>query len=111
VRKTDQLKGTLTTLGQSFGETFKQVGQVAAQQGGQLLQQALQQGAQLAAQGAQSKIFVLLGTRCLFFFYLMLLITLVIHSNVFILQPTDKENILLSDRQRKCERPTDKRYY
>ena len=59
----DQLKGTLTTLGQSFGETFKQVGQVAAQQGGQLLQQALQQGAQLAAQGAQSKIFVLLGTR------------------------------------------------
>jgi hypothetical protein len=51
----DQLKGTLTTLGQSFGETFKQVGQVAAQQGGQLLQQALQQGAQLAANGAQSK--------------------------------------------------------
>ena len=51
----DQLKGTLTTLGHSFGETFKQVGQVAAQQGGQLLQQALQQGAQLAANGAQSK--------------------------------------------------------
>jgi hypothetical protein len=39
----------------SFGETFKQVGQVAAQQGGQLLQQALQQGAQLAANGAQGK--------------------------------------------------------
>lgn len=59
----DQLKGTLTALGHSFAETFKQVGQVAAQQGGQLLQQALQQGAQLTAQGAQSKIFVLLGTR------------------------------------------------
>ena len=51
----DQLKGTLTALGHSFAETFKQVGQVAAQQGGQLLQQALQQGAQLVANGAQSK--------------------------------------------------------
>ena len=56
----DQLKGTLTTPGQSFGETFKQVDQVAAQQGGQLLQQALQQGAQLAAHGAQSKIIYIL---------------------------------------------------
>ena len=56
----DQLKGTLTTLGQSFGETFKQVDQVAAQQGGELLQRALQQGAQLAAIGAQSKIIYIL---------------------------------------------------
>ena len=56
----DQLKGTLTALGHSFGETFKQVGQAAVQQGGQLLQQALQQGAQLAAIGAQSKIIYIL---------------------------------------------------
>ena len=51
----DQLKGTLTQLGQTFGETFKQVGQAAAQQGGDLLNQALQQGALLAANGAQSE--------------------------------------------------------
>ncbi|XP_052106378.1 uncharacterized protein LOC127738924 [Mytilus californianus] len=48
----DQLKLQLHALGETFGETFKQVGQAAAQQGTDLLNQALQQGTQLAANGA-----------------------------------------------------------
>ncbi|XP_076100055.1 uncharacterized protein LOC143069352 isoform X3 [Mytilus galloprovincialis] len=48
----DKLNEQLTALGQTFKETFKQVGQVAAQQGTDLLNQALQQGAQVAANGA-----------------------------------------------------------
>lgn len=53
----DQLKVQLHALGETFGETFKQVGQAAAQQGTDLLNQALTQGTQLAANGATSKTF------------------------------------------------------
>ncbi|VDI32509.1 Hypothetical predicted protein [Mytilus galloprovincialis] len=50
----DKLNEQLKALGNTFSETFKQVGQVAAQQGTDLLNQALQQGAQVAANGATS---------------------------------------------------------
>lgn len=55
----DVLKQQFHALGQTVGETFKQVGEVAAQQGTDLLQQTLQQGAQIAAQGAQSKLILI----------------------------------------------------
>lgn len=49
-----QLKLQLNALGGTFNETFKQVGQAAAQQGTDLLHQALQQGTNLAVKGAFS---------------------------------------------------------